>query len=156
MLYKSLILPIFDYADITFQKLNQIDEITLQHLQNAACHAILKTDYTSHIVDMHAELNLSFLYQRRCQHICNAVHKLLNSIGPGDCIDRLVYVHEIHNIPTRSAQGLLLHTLQTNLKCCERDFFVVGPKVWNQHPLETRQIVSHEAFKLEVKEFTFA
>ena len=29
ILCKSLILPIFDYADITFQKLNQYDEITL-------------------------------------------------------------------------------------------------------------------------------
>ena len=109
----------------------------------------------THISDMHKILNLDTLYQRRCQHVCNNVHKLLNGLGPVECIDQIKYVHEIHNIPTRHAGNLLLHVPRTRLKCCERDFLVMAPKIWNQVPLAIRQIVSPPEFKEKIKSVTF-
>ena len=64
LLYKCLILSIFDYADIIYHGITQSDKEVLQRLQNVACHAILWADQYAHIVDMHSELNLSILYQR--------------------------------------------------------------------------------------------
>ncbi len=156
LVYKSLILPIFDYAAIIYHNLNQADAVTLQRLENAACHAILKTDHFAHISDMHEELNITTLYQRHFQHICNATHKLLHGLGPAECIELLRYVHEIHNISTRHAEGMLLHIPPTRMKCCERDFTIMSPKVWNQVPVEIRQIVSHEEFKKQIKLVKFA
>ena len=93
MLYEVLILPIIDYGDIVYHKLTQNDAIALQRLQNVACCAILKADSYTHIADMHEDLNLSMLYQRRCQHICTLMHKLLNGIGPSNCADGFMYEH---------------------------------------------------------------
>ena len=81
---------------------------------------------------MHETLDIATLYQRRCQHICNTMHKLLNGSGPPECIDMFRYVHEIHQVPTRSALGDLLYILKMHLKTSKRDFAIEGPKVWNQ------------------------
>ena len=77
-LYKTLILPIFDFGDVLYHKLTPQDSDTLQCLQNTACHAILKADFRTHIVDLHDDLAMPTLYQRHCQHIENYMHKLLN------------------------------------------------------------------------------
>ena len=58
LLYKSLILPIFDFADVIYHSLKQADAVAFQYLQNAACRATLKTDHYAHISDMHEELNI--------------------------------------------------------------------------------------------------
>ena len=41
LLYKTLILPIFDYGDIVYAGINKQDSDTLQKPQNVACRAIL-------------------------------------------------------------------------------------------------------------------
>ncbi len=155
MLYKVLILPIIDYGDIVYHKLNHCDAVGLQRLQNVACRAILKADIYTHIEHMHDELDLSLLYQRRCQHICNMMHKFLNGQGPPECTDAFTYEHEIHNVQTRRAACDLLCVPRTKLRCSERDFMVEGPKLWNQVPMAIRQIESHDMFKNLIKTVTF-
>ena len=82
MLYKSLILPIFDFADVIYHGLNQAEAEELQQLQNTACRSILHTDMYAYIVDMHEKLKLDTLHQRRCKHVANQMHKFKNNIGP--------------------------------------------------------------------------
>ena len=55
-LYKTLILPIFDFGDIVYHKMSQTNADMLQRLQNMACRAILKMDRYAHVIDMHNEL----------------------------------------------------------------------------------------------------
>ncbi len=131
LLYKVLILPVIDYGDIVYHKLNQSDAVALQRVQNVACWSILKADIYTHIDFMHEELALCTLYQRRCQHICNIMHKLLNGQGPPACADAFTYEHEIHNVQTRRAACELLCIPLTKLKSSERDFMVEGPRLWN-------------------------
>ena len=61
-LYKTLILPITDFADIIYHK-KTLADADLLRLQNVACHAVLKVDIYAHIVDMHESLNLVILNQ---------------------------------------------------------------------------------------------
>ena len=123
VLYKCLILPIFDYADFIYHRFTKNDEEVLQRLQNAACHAILCTDMYAHISDMHNELNLSTLYQQRCQHISNQTHTFVNKIGPPECINQIFRVSEMHGQHTGSVADNLLHVPQPRLKIGENDFF---------------------------------
>ena len=104
---------------------------------------------------MHEELKLSTLHQRRCQHIINTTHKLLNGIGPPDCIDMLIYVHEVHAIPTRWAQGDLLYVPPTRLKSTKRNFAYTAPNVWNQIPAVIRLQKSHEKSEKQIKNIKF-
>ena len=154
-LYKTLILPVFDFGDVIYHKLSQQDSTTLQRLQNAACHAILQSDACAHISDLHADLAMLTLYQQHCQHMSNLMHNFLNRIGPPDCIDLFQYNHEIHGIATRQATDDLLYTPHTELRCTERDFAIMAPGIWNQVPLEIRKLKSHEQFKSKIKSITF-
>ena len=44
MLYKALLLPVYDYCNVCHDTLNQEQEDRLQHLHNAACRGILQVD----------------------------------------------------------------------------------------------------------------
>ena len=150
-LYKTLIVPIFDFGDVCYHRMTQADSEMLQRLQNMVCRAILKVNLHAHVSDMHDTLDINTLYQRRCQYICNIMHKLLNGNGPSECVDMFKYIHEVHNVSTRNAVGHLLYIPQTRLKTSERDFAIVGPVMWNQVPLEIRMVQCHEKFKKLIK-----
>ncbi len=154
-LYKTLIVPIFDFGDACYHRMTQADGEMLQRLQNMACRAILKVNSYAHISDMHDTLDIATLYQRRCQHICNTMHKFLNGNGPPECVEMFKYIHEVHHVPTRNATGHLLSIPQTRLRTSERDFAIVGPTVWNQVPMEIRMVHSHDKFKKLVKTVIF-
>ena len=134
LIYKSLIVPIFDFADIIYHNLNQADGIS-SHFQNSVCGAILKANHYAHISDMYDELYIPTLYQQCCQHMRNMLHKFLNGNGPAECIEMFRYRYEIHHIPTRRAAGDLLYILPTNLKFCERDFAIMAQKSGTKYPL---------------------
>ena len=70
----------------------------------------------THISDMHDELNLPTLYQRRCQHIANQMHKLVHGVGPSYCIEMISRVGDTHDRQTRAVADDLLTVQQTRLK----------------------------------------
>ena len=155
LLYKTLILPIIDYGDMAYHGLNQQDAHCLQKLQNIACRAILRADMRTHIDEMHGELQVSTLYQRRCQHIVTLVFKFLNGMGPTSCCNLLQYVCCTHTVQTRASENQTLHVPLTRLKVTDNDFTVIGPKLWNQLPFNIKSIGSLEEFKVMIKTFIF-
>ena len=52
-LYKTIISPLFDYADVVFDCLSAQDSDRLQRMQNWALRIILRADPRTHAVDMH-------------------------------------------------------------------------------------------------------
>ncbi len=156
LLYKTLILPVFDYGDVIYHRMSKQDAESLQRLQNSACRAILKCDMYSPIDEMHDKLDISKLYQRRCQHIATRVHKFKNGNGPPDCRNMITEIQEIHDRTTRQTTGELLYIAPTCLKMCERDFAYCGPIIWNQIPLAIRKIGTTKEFKTEINKVVFA
>ena len=69
MLYKSMLLPHFDYCDIVYMHTSQVNLNRLQLIQNSACRIILLADRECHISDMHRDLNLKYLSTRRKIHL---------------------------------------------------------------------------------------
>ncbi len=63
-IYKTIISPLFDYADVVFDCLSQQDSDRLQRIQNWALRIILQADPRTHILDMHKELKLNYLVDR--------------------------------------------------------------------------------------------
>ena len=61
MLYKSLVVSLFDYCDTVYQVMLAKDLAHLQVLQNKACRIILKQNRFSHATDLHCTLDLPFL-----------------------------------------------------------------------------------------------
>ncbi len=155
LVYKTLILPVIEYRSVIYHGMSKQNSDILQKLQNAACRAILKTDMYAHVDEMHDELCLASLYQRRCRQIAVEVYKGVNNLGPPGCSSILVFKHEIHELQTRSAGMELLHVPHTRLKLTERDYAVVGPTIWNQVPFMQRKSENINTFKSVISNFMF-
>ena len=154
-MYKTLILPLFDYGDIAFHGITGREADTLQKLQNVACRSILRVDSRTHIADIHDDLKLPTLYQRRNQHIASSMHNFVNGNGPPYCNKFVSKVSERHDFNTRSGESELLVVPKTKLRITERSLAVMGPRTWNQIPGHIHAIDLHETFKKEVKEVNF-
>ena len=81
-LYTSLILPMFDYADIIFDCLSQKDAQTLQRLQNMGIKTILKADRLASTASIHEELNIPYLGTRRKINSAVEMYKVSTGLAP--------------------------------------------------------------------------
>ena len=74
-LYKSLVLPHFDYCDIVYMCTSQENLHKLQLVQNSVCRTLLLAESDRHISDMHRELKLDQLEVRRDCHLSHLCHQ---------------------------------------------------------------------------------
>ncbi len=79
--YKSLKVPVLDYGDVVYDSLCARDSHMLQKIQNCL-RIILQWDSIMHIVDMHKELNMTYLADRKHSHTLNQVYKCTNELSP--------------------------------------------------------------------------
>ena len=69
LLYKSLVVPYIDYCDLVYMCTTAANLAKLQVLQNTACRIILQADKDTRIDNMHRDLNLRTLKERRDYHM---------------------------------------------------------------------------------------
>ena len=78
-LYKSLVLPHFEYCDTVYMTATKDVLHKLQSLQNRAWRTLLLTDHDQHVDYMHNELGLLYLSERRCLHFCFQLQKYVHT-----------------------------------------------------------------------------
>ena len=64
IMYKSLILPVFDYCDFVYYSISSNDKEILQRLQNCALKTILRVDRLARTEYIHEALNMDTLEVR--------------------------------------------------------------------------------------------
>ncbi len=121
-LYKSLILPIFDFLDTVNDCLNQRDSLILKRLQNCAMRRILQCDRLEPTKVMHDRLNLVPLEKRRKFHSCTETYQILNGVSPAYLDSLFTYVSDVHNRATRAAAGNRLYVPKCRLECTKQSF----------------------------------
>ena len=153
MLYKSLIVSLFDYCDTVYQVMLAKDLAHLQVLQNKACRIILKQNRFSHAADLHSTLDLPFLSQRRELHTLVMIHKILNDKAP-PYLTRMVKPVEQRpaQTATRGADTFLLELPLFRTNKGQGAFSFLGPRMWNSLPQEIRMLAeqSENIFKKAV------
>ena len=84
LIYRSVILPHFDYADIIWHSSSDKYVSQLQKLQNRAGRIILKINPRSHfsVTSMHDILQWETLKSRQKFHIQIMMFKILNNLTP--------------------------------------------------------------------------
>ncbi len=60
-MYKTLILPVFDYCDFMYYGIGRNDKKVLQSLQNCALKTVLKVDRLTSTESVHQALNIDTL-----------------------------------------------------------------------------------------------
>ncbi len=80
LLYKSLVLPHFDYCNVVYSTATATCLQKLQLVQTSACRIMLLADKRTPVSQMHNDLNLMFPSQRRDFHLSCEMHKhILNN-----------------------------------------------------------------------------
>ena len=75
IIYKSKVMPYFDYGDIFLLGVQAKTRDMLQKLQNRALRLVLNRDSRHNVWELHHEALIPFLEQRRECHLSNFVYK---------------------------------------------------------------------------------
>ena len=147
LFYNSLVLPIFDYADLVWGDKNNVELMNdLQVLQNKAAKIILDRQLYSSSSDALVALKWLNLEQRRFYHRCIYVYKCIN--GLMDHSMELLPHGDIHSYNTRNKDMLRLPRVTKNWgkqRVCYQSL-----KDWNNLDRNTRNAPDLVNFKRSV------
>ena len=87
MLYKTLILPIYDYCDYVYYSVNQNDRKVLQRLKNCALRTILRVERLTSTMSTHNTLCMDTLDTRRNKHVAVQMYRFTHNLASSYCCD---------------------------------------------------------------------
>ncbi len=98
-------------------------------------------------LQMHANLQLLTLENRRRYHTACEMHKIHHKTAPLSITEKFKSVTEVHGRTTRSAtrNDVYIPRCRTNLG--QQNFMVRGPSQWVEIPLDIREISDRKEFK---------
>ena len=136
-IYKSMILPYFDYGDIIYGSANKDGLDKLQRLQNKGLKLCMGYDRRHNTDDLHREAKCPKLESRRSAHINNF---MFNRIDRSDLVDN-------RPIRTRAHDAPLFRVDIPKNETFKRSVAYAGSTKWNALPTEMRNIKSTAVFK---------
>ena len=148
-IYKSFILPSFDYADTVWHGCSKFLEHKLQVLQNRAAR-IIEQDFdfiNTRGLDLVRGLKLHNTVQRREYRICTLIYKCINGLVPHYLSDQIIMTSDVHDRITRQSQTKHIYIKPTKSDCLKKSFFVNGARIWNNLPNHIRESNSITIFK---------
>ena len=141
-IYKTMLLPYFDYADVIFDQANKKDADKLQILQNKCLRICMYKDRRYSTDRAHKLANVPFLTDRRRAHICNFMYKRKSNLA-------LLNRREIH---TRAHDAPLFNVPIPRCEAFKRSVSFHGSNIWNGLQANLRNIDSYKSFKYRQKE----
>ena len=143
LIYKSMILPYFDYADVIYSKSRSGDLDKLQRLQNRCLRICLGYDRFGSTDGAHKVSTTPFLKDRRSAHVLNFMFNRKNNKA-------LLNGREIR---TRAHDAPLFEVKVPRCEAFKRSVGYFGSEAWNVLDPVTRNIKDYIAFKqLQKKE----
>ena len=141
LIYKTMILPYFDYGDILFMKSQKHLLSKLDHLQKRALKMCLHItgDVPDNILLTSADV--AYLGRRREAHILNYMYKNKEK-------EELL---DIKNVNTRSRVAPLFKTVIPSCEKYKNSALYHGAILWNMLPVNIRNIDSFDSFKAHQK-----
>ena len=149
-LYRSLVLPIFDYADYVWDCLSQQDALTLQKLQNMALRNILNVPRRTRTDQTHTQLHQDMLHTRRNKHTATFMYQVYNNEALPIFDNMLSKLEEPRERITRANNSMNFYTPRVHLEMSKRNTRYRGVKVWERIPEEVKSAPSKAAFKRAV------
>jgi hypothetical protein len=148
-IYKSFILPSFDYADTIWHGCSKYLEHKLQILQNRAAR-IIEQDFdfiNTRGIDLVKKLDLQDTIERREYRICTLIYKCMRGLVPQYLSDEIVMTRDIHTHNTRGASGNNIYLNAAKSDALKKSFFHLGGTLWNKLPDHIKECESVGSFK---------
>ena len=146
-LYKSLVLPYLDYADIVYQHTTAENLAKVQMIQNNACRLITRDGKYANVVQMHLDSDLKFLVDRRLFHVSVFMFKYSKGwITDQNIHDMFRTLEYLHNRHTRAHDRNDLIVPATRIRMGEKAFSIYGAKTWNHLSVVIRECNTIDTF----------
>lgn len=150
-LAQSLLLPILDYADVSYLDLTEELLNKLERLQNLCIRFIFGLRKYDHISEYRAVLKWLPIRLRRNTHIlCLLYNALNNPNAPQYLRSKFTYLSS-HGRALRSQENKMLSVPQHTSAAYSGSFAVKAVNLWNSLPVEVRLSSSLNVFKNSLK-----
>ncbi len=137
----------FDYCDTIYMTSSAEMLNKLQLLQNHACKTMLVSNREAHITDMHSELGLLTLNERRNLHFGFQIHKTIHdacnmSLKP---FFVSISVHRIRPVRGVHSHDMIVPRARSGMG--QKAIAHRGPKFWNSLPVDIKSTNVFSTFK---------
>ena len=147
-LYKSLVLPHIDYCDVVYMSATKESLNKLQLVQNKGCRAILGAAARDHIDEMHRDLRLLKLEDRRNLHLGLLCHKNVYPEGEQGLEKYFVKANNIGvSRVTRTNTMANVKIPKINSTSGRKAIAYRGPTHWNDLPINHKMEPKFNSFK---------
>ncbi|CAK1591293.1 unnamed protein product [Parnassius mnemosyne] len=147
-LAQSLLLPILDYADVSYLDLTEKQLDKLERLQNFCIRFIFGLRKYDHVSCFRNKLKWLPIRLRRNAHILSLLYNVLfNPSYPSYLKDRFEFLHYSHSKVLRSSENFTLKMPAHNTKFLDRSFTIQAVRLWNALPLSVRRAQSLSVFQ---------
>lgn len=154
MLCDSLVLSHFNYCDFIYGPcMDQLDKNRLQKVQNSCCRMVFGLRKFDHISHKLKDCNWLNMCNRREHHMCNFVHKILNSTNSSYILkSKFILRSGIHDRNTRFKNKFVIP--QHHSSMFKRSFSFNAVSIYNSLP-EQFKIYNINKFKYKHKEYLY-
>ena len=143
IIYKSMLLPYFDYGDIIYMFFSKNELEKFERLQERCINICTATYGRDNINNIRKDNKLPLLERRRNCHLNNFMYKKKDNIELFDENENLIM--------TRSKTNKKFIINKPNLETYKRSIAYSGAKTWNNLPIDTKRIDVYEIFKFHQK-----
>ncbi|CAG9137695.1 unnamed protein product [Plutella xylostella] len=151
-LAQSLLLPILDYADVSYLDLTEELLNKLERLQNLCIRFIFGLRKYDHISEYRAQLKWLPIRLRRNTHILNMLFNVLNNPSSPQYLKSKFSFLCSHGRALRSTENKMLSVPDRNAASYSDSFAVKAACLWNTLPVNVRLSPSLATFKKSVKD----
>ena len=132
---------------------NQNNLNKLQRIQNSLARVITNTSKYQHITPTLKKLHWLPIKQRIDYKLCLLTYKTLTNQQPTYLYNSLSFPS--HSVSTRSSDSLVLSIPYVRSSLGKRAFSVIGPRLWNSLPPDTRNSNSLPIFRSRLQTHLF-
>ena len=152
-LANSLVSSKLDYCNSLYSGISQVNLNKLQRIQNSLARVITNTSKYQHITPILKKLHWLPIKQRIDYKLCLLTYKTLTNQQPTYLYNSLSF--PLHSVSTRSSDSLVLSIPYVRSSLGKRAFSVIGPRLWNSLPPDTRNSSSLPIFRSRLKTHLF-
>ena len=131
MFANSLVLPVFDYLDIIYNKASKTILLDLDILYKKVAKIALDVPKTESSIKVYKDMNWLPLHLRRQLHLASYMYRIINDTCPSNCMNKFQYVSG----GTREGYNCNLYIKKSKTL---KDFYYLGAKCWNSVPHHIR------------------
>ena len=153
-IYYAFIQPYIDYGLSVWGNTSDLNIKKVQRLQSRAARVL--TNNFNYEISSH-----NILKQQKWQNVekrkefltCILMYKCVNNSAPFYLSDDILYTNQVHNYMTRNIANDHLYIPQARTEYFKKSLLYIGPKLWNELPINIRSVTTIDHFKRSLKKW---